>query len=95
MKQKQYLIRDWLPIHLAPKNATWIEVELPNHQIEIVHWASDLSGEEQPPFEGWFKKMDSYYSQVPNPIAWRPLPLDHHKSLDKYNLHPYPDFIMI
>lgn len=42
--------------------------------IEDMHWASDLSGEDQPPFQGWF---------VPNtpgrgfvqvlPVSWQPM----------------------
>lgn len=38
------------------------------------HWASDRSGEEQPPFEGWFTKAGSSgYVQISDPISWREL----------------------
>lgn len=64
----------WNPMRTAPKNATWIEVETKDGQICQAHWASDLSGEEQPPFEGWYVEPKPGYSyrQV-QPIQWRPL----------------------
>lgn len=41
--------------------------------IEDMHWASDLSGEEQPPFQGWFvpNTAGRGFVQV-QPIAWQP-----------------------
>lgn len=47
---------------------------------EDAHWASDLSGEDQPPFEGWFRPVKdsdgrtSYYAYIGEPVAWRPCP---------------------
>lgn len=38
----------------------------------VGHWAQDLSGEEQPPFSGWFYKCDYGYQQFERePIGWR------------------------
>lgn len=34
------------------------------------HYACDLSGENQPPFEGWFERRGTYFSAV-EPVAWR------------------------
>jgi len=42
------------------------------------HWASDLSGEEQPPFEGWFVPVKDqsgrilYYMEIREPVSWKP-----------------------
>ncbi|MEQ1644894.1 MAG: hypothetical protein ABL959_15705 [Pyrinomonadaceae bacterium] len=65
----------WQPIETAPKNASWIRVILPGGQKLEAHWAQDLSGEEQPPFKGWFRKYEgsSGFSQIAEPIGWRPL----------------------
>lgn len=56
----------------APKNATEIQVLMKDGLIQIAHWAQDLSGEEQPPFQGWFIKQGHGYSQIDDPIAWKP-----------------------
>lgn len=46
------------PLSEAPKNAEWImgwfKAGFTLRPIPI-HWASDLSGEEQPAFQGWFR----------------------------------------
>ena len=58
----------------APKNCTLVEVKLPDLTVVEAHWASNLSGEEQPAFEGWFVRDGGCgYVGVPNPILWRPL----------------------
>ena len=67
----------WSGMNLAPKDSSWIEAELQDGNIVTVHWASDLSGEEQPPYEGWFTVFDEEderagYRQV-FPIHWRKL----------------------
>lgn len=47
--------------------------------IERAHWASDLSGEEQPPFQGWFRPVTGsdgrvlYYAGIAEPIGWTDL----------------------
>ena len=55
-----------------------IEVLLPDEKtIVLGHWASDLSGEEQPPFEGWFTKSGEHrYCQITDPISWREINKD-------------------
>lgn len=67
---------DWEPIATAPKGRN-IRVRLADGRIyDEAHWASDLSGEEQPPFRGWFaplKREDgsvSYYHAIQDPIEW-------------------------
>ena len=61
----------------APKGET-VEVRMKNGKKRIAHFAQDLSGEEQPPFKGWFtersKQHPEYgYVQVDDPVAWRPM----------------------
>ncbi len=66
---------DWWFIESAPKNSTWIEVKLKDGTIHKAHWASDLSGEEQPPFQGWFVSRPgcSGFYQIETPEFWRSL----------------------
>ena len=64
----------WQPIKTAPRNASWVQVMTSEGTVHRAHWASDLSGEDQPPFEGWFIDMESYMLGIPWPVAWRPLP---------------------
>lgn len=72
----------WQTISTAPKNGTSIEVQMISGKVyEDAHWASDLSGEEQPPFEGWFVPVKSSvdgrvmgFSQIATPKLWRPIP---------------------
>jgi len=78
-------VEGWQPPATAPETATWVQlgyVEPHAHApvIIVAHWASDMSGEEQPPFEGWFRHNlgdggRSYgFSEVPRGwLAWRPL----------------------
>jgi len=68
----QYGKNAWKSIDEAPKGEI-VEVMLPDEKTIVeAHWASDLSGEEQPPFEGWFTKCgEKSYSQIKKPIAWR------------------------
>lgn len=69
---------EWQTIESAPQNATWVEVKLADGSMCRAHWACDLSGEEQPPFRGWFEEIkDSTgkhlcYRQIDNPTHWRP-----------------------
>ncbi len=63
----------WRNMDTAPQDATTVEVMLPDFKTEEAHWACDLSGEEQPPFRGWFAKRGTHYSQV-YPMRWKPLP---------------------
>ena len=65
---------EWQLMDTAPKNATWVEVVLPGGASTcLAHWASDLSGEEQPKFQGWFRRLGDHFRKIiPPPIAWRP-----------------------
>lgn len=70
------------PISTAPRNATELVLFVPakrnayyTHRRIIGHWAEDLSGEEQPPFRGWFYANGDYgFAQIsPDPEFWQPL----------------------
>jgi hypothetical protein len=71
--------RPWQPMSSAPKNATDVEVQTPAGEVLVAHWACDLSGEDQPPYRGWFKKVMGlggrvlYCAGIDEPKAWRPL----------------------
>ena len=39
--------------------------------VEDMHYAYDHSGEYQPPFEGWFKRVGNTHIKV-KPVAWMP-----------------------
>lgn len=67
------------PIEEAPKTAAWIagwfKVGFTIRPIPI-HWASDLSGGEQPPFQGWFRdggRAGFVEADMDNFIGWEPL----------------------
>lgn len=65
----------WLPMHTAPRDASWIEVLTVNGEIHRAHFASG-GGEEQPPFEGWFKESESstcFYEITEALVEWRPI----------------------
>lgn len=66
----------WQPMATAPKDCTWIIVLTEEGDEERVHWAEDLSGEDQPPFRGWFKDHPSPncgFIQVRGPFqGWKP-----------------------
>jgi hypothetical protein len=40
--------------------------------VEPMHFASDTSGDEQPPFHGWFVPVGNGFGQV-HPVEWQPL----------------------
>lgn len=54
----------------------WYEDGLNTYPV-AAHWAGDLSGEEQPPFEGWFRwsgcRGGGHYPAPDNPIGWTPI----------------------
>jgi len=73
----------WQGIETAEKKSRpsiIVETEITAHgrtdKVEfIAHWAEDLSGEEQPPFRGWFYATGYGFAQLPGtPKRWRPLP---------------------
>lgn len=58
----------------APVNAKRVKVVTPDGKVHCdAHFAMDLSGEEQPPFIGWFVRGSSGYRQIPTPVGWLPL----------------------
>lgn len=76
---KQTTQDNWQPMSSAPKNAKEIEVKMRDGQVLTAHWAQDLSGEDQPPFIGWFtaakdsRGKTSRFREIETPIAWRPV----------------------
>jgi hypothetical protein len=65
-----FLPNMWLPMRLAPRDCAEIRVILRDGTVhDRCHYARDLSGEEQPPFEGFFVRRGSHYSEV-DPVAW-------------------------
>lgn len=61
----------WLSIKYGPKDASPVQVmDAGGAVYPKAHWASDLSGEEQPPFEGWFEELGSYNRQIEKPRFW-------------------------
>jgi hypothetical protein len=77
MKNESDQSNGWLSMKSAP-----IEVYPIQHvqgkladgtTVEDMHFAKDLSGEDQPPFNGWFVPFRSghgYYEVTP--VAWKP-----------------------
>lgn len=66
--------RDWQPIATAPRGGTWVIARVADGRTYVVHWAQDLSGEEQPPFRGWFEQVSAHgYREIPDPVSWCPL----------------------
>lgn len=67
------MMEDWQPMETAPKEGFPIQHvrgKLANGAIvEDMFFARDLSGEYQPPFEGWFISSGSFYREV-DPVAW-------------------------
>lgn len=62
---------EWSPCPEIPAErwrARWVIAKAADGTEFESHWACDLSGEEQPPFLGWF---DRSYRQVSNPKEWR------------------------
>jgi len=66
---------DWLPIETAKTTGPVEWVEVWNGQAVEAHFARDLSGESQPAFEGWFKRIGprSFSAIYPSPTHWRPI----------------------
>ena len=67
----------WLPIDSAPKGVR-VQVKMKDGTIyEDAHWASDLSGEEQPPFQGWYipvidsEGRESHFREIEEPVEWK------------------------
>lgn len=66
-------VDDWRPMDTAPKDCTHVMVKLKNGTVhEDAHWASDRTGEYQPPFEGWFIPRGKGFEEVVGVVAWRP-----------------------
>ena len=62
----------WKYLKTAPKDSSWFEGLTRNGEIVKVHYACDMSGEDQPAFKGYFKDCGSYFAHV-DIIKWRPL----------------------
>lgn len=67
----------WLSMDDAPKGRT-VRVKLKSGKITEAHFAQDLSGEDQPPFKGWFTLRSAAHPeygfiQIDDPISWKPM----------------------
>ena len=63
----------WIPMRLAPVCRPYLDGLLADGQVVDIHFAQDLSGEEQPPFSGWFRPLESGHGYIQvHPKAWRP-----------------------
>lgn len=71
-----HMVGIWQPMQIAPKDCRWITVLTSEGDEERVHWAEDLSGSDQPPYQGWFKEHPSPkcgFIQVRGPFqGWKP-----------------------
>lgn len=63
----------WRPIESAPKDASWFLGRLKDGDVRRVHYASDLSGSEQPAFQGFFYSTGNSMVEC-YPRHWMPLP---------------------
>jgi hypothetical protein len=79
MSESKDFASEWQPIDTAQKKAVNVILKIPKdgypgYRECIGHWAQDLSGEEQPPFRGWFYDTGYGFVEVtPTPTHWRPL----------------------
>jgi hypothetical protein len=69
---------DWQPMKTAPRTTKHVQLLMKDGKVHPeAHFASDLSGEEQPAFEGWFIARIGetgkflYFEDVGCPKAWR------------------------
>jgi len=69
----------WRPISSAPQTQEDVRVLNANGE-HVAHYACDLSGEDQPPFRGWFTEvrdasgnLTRFQEVSPKPTHWRPL----------------------
>src|SRR5689334_12958567 len=69
--QPELIEFDWRKMDSAPKDCSWVQGMLKDGSVVRMHYAEDLSGEEQPPFRGWFIEKKWGYLGV-FPVAWRP-----------------------
>jgi hypothetical protein len=67
-----WLGEGWKNMESADKESWSVGLKLRDGTEVVGHWACDSSGEIQPPFAGWFVKVDKGYDEV-FPIAWRPV----------------------
>ncbi|MGQ0621337.1 MAG: hypothetical protein ACT4QA_15670 [Panacagrimonas sp.] len=71
---------DWRSMDTAPRNTTDVRVRMADGTEHArAHWACDMSGEEQPPYRGWFVPVlrhdgrVSFFSGIDEPAQWRPI----------------------
>jgi hypothetical protein len=60
----------WINMDGAPLDSRNIKVRDKDGKEFTAHYACDLSGEEQPPFKGWFTKLGNSYVEV-FPVEWK------------------------
>jgi hypothetical protein len=74
-----YPVGAWQPMAYAPHNANWLSVAVLDGnkvRVERLHWAQDESGDDQPPYRGWFKEQpigDGFIQAAGVMLGWRPI----------------------
>ena len=69
-------MEEWKDMDTAPKNSSEFEGLDRHGDSYVVHYACDLSGEDQPPFEGYFTWVgddDGGYYAERKIVKWRPI----------------------
>jgi hypothetical protein len=70
-RRETELPKGWKPMRTAPKGGMHIRCMVADGTIhDDVHWASNLTGEEQPGFQGWFIPIKNGFQQI-LPTAWQ------------------------
>jgi desulfoferrodoxin (superoxide reductase-like protein) len=66
-----FMRASWQHVTTEQHNGKWLDVMMSNGEIIRAHWAQDMSGEEQPPYRGWYREMGSIMGPIDDPILWR------------------------
>lgn len=61
----------WQPVTTEQHHGKWLGVMMADGEIVRAHWAQDMSGEEQPPYRGWFERFGTFMREVDAPILWK------------------------
>lgn len=89
------VLRDWQPMDTAPTTGpiVWVRVKCRDGRVTTAHFAEDLSGDEQPPFRGWFESVGKgfghFFSHV-SPVGWTPL---EEQTERPWRRAPFPEYV--
>ena len=65
-------MNNWHSMDTAPETTEWVWGLLRNWHLIKMRYACDLSGEEMPPYQGWFDDKDKLI-KAGDVIAWKPI----------------------